>query len=168
MARETGFTLIEILVAISISVLLSAGLILYNRTGEQQIILFKDQAKIINLILRAKSLALQAYNVEGVSGCGYGVHFDPAGIIILFKDQATDCAGSDNIYSGPSEEIGRMTFTSKEKFSQLDFTDILYIPPDPKVVLTPALDDGLIIIGVFNGDSQVKIKVNSSGQVSQN
>lgn len=167
MKGKLGFTLIEIFITISISVLLSAALILYNRVGERQISLFKNQAQIINLILRAKSLALQTY-IEGPSACGYGVHFDSAGVVILFKDQTADCLASDNVYSGPSEEIGRVALPKDEKFFQLDFSDIIFIPPDPRTVLTPAIDSGLIIISSNDGSSQVKIKVNSAGQVTVN
>ena len=167
MTSRKGFTLIEIFITVSISVLLSAAMILYNRTGERQIALFKDQARVINLILRAKSLALQTYT-EGSAACGYGVHFDSAiGAAILFKDQAADCANSDNVYSGPSEEIGKVVLPSGEKFSQLDFSDITFIPPDPRVVITPVMDSGLIVISPLDDSSQVKIRVNSAGQVTQ-
>lgn len=158
--------MIEIFIVVSISVLLSAAMILYNRIGERQIALFKDQARIINLILRAKSLALQTYT-EGSAACGYGIHFDSAvSTAILFKDQAADCANSDIIYSGLSEEIGKVVLPSGEKFSQLDFSDIIFIPPDPRVVITPVMDSGLIIISPLDDSSRVKIRINSAGQVT--
>ena len=42
-----AFTLIELLVVLGVTVGLSAVLITYSRTGERQIILFPQHAKII-------------------------------------------------------------------------------------------------------------------------
>ena len=161
----SGFTLIEILVVVSITALLSSILIVYSRVGERQILLFREQAKIINMILKSKSLALQTY-VTGEKICGYGVHFEAPRSVILFKDSADDCATSDNIYSGAGEDFEKMKLDNLIVFLELDFTDILFIPPDPQVKLTPALSAGTISIKADDSESVAKVKINSAGQVS--
>ncbi|MDP1538756.1 MAG: hypothetical protein Q8M00_01875, partial [bacterium] len=68
--KQRAFTTIEILVIIGILSLLSATLILYSRTAEHQIVLFKEQAKVISILSRAKSLSIVTYGKADVP-CGY-------------------------------------------------------------------------------------------------
>lgn len=162
---ESGFTLIEMLVVVSITALLSSVLIIYSRIGERQILLLREQAKIVNMILKSKSLALQTY-VTGEKVCGYGVHFEEPRSAILFKDLADDCSSSDNVYSGAGEDFEKLTMDILLSFSAIDFTDILFIPPDPQVKLSPDQASGNISIKANDSDTVVKIKINSAGQVS--
>ncbi|OGY67866.1 MAG: hypothetical protein A3H63_00435 [Candidatus Harrisonbacteria bacterium RIFCSPLOWO2_02_FULL_45_10c] len=161
-----AFTLIELLVVLGVTVGLSAVLITYSRTGERQIILFREQAKVINAILRAKNLAIQAY-AGGGNVCGYGVNFQPNAAVI-FKDLAPDCASSDNKYSGDASEL----FESYQlnplvQFSQMPISDAVFIPPDLKVIFTPGgVSEPLFIISTLDGGSSVKIRINDAGQVT--
>lgn len=161
--------MIEILVALMITVFLSTILITYNRAGSLQIILFKEQAKIINNVLRAKNLATQIFN-QGSPVCGYGVHFDKdKKLFILFKDLANPCSNSDNRYSGSAEDLESGILDSQIKFSNLGLFDILFIPPEPIVIIDgdPAKKGDFIVeINSKSGGSPKKIKVNSFGQVS--
>src|SRR3989344_9601663 len=169
MAKQSGFTLIETLVTLTITALLIGVLITYNRAGGLQIAVFKDQAKIINTLLRAKSLSLQIFT-EAVPACGYGVHFDAANkIFLIFKDLADPCSGSDNRYSGSTEDLEVISLDSQLKFSNLGLSDILFIPPEPLVVIDGDLGktgDFLIEIDTLSGGSPKKIKINNFGQVS--
>lgn len=162
-----GFTLVEMLVVVSITAMLSSMLILYSRTGERQILLFREQSKVINMIAKSKSLALQTY-IDGSAACGYGVHFSLPSTIILFKDQAADCAASDNIYSGPSEDFSHLILGAGIVFSASDVVDMLFIPPDPTVKLNPNQVSGVITMQTIDGGTQARIKVNNSGQISVN
>lgn len=162
-----GFTLVEVLVVVSITALLSSVLILYSRTGERQILLFREQAKVLNLISKSKSLALQTY-IDGASACGYGIHFTLPGTLILFKDQAPDCAASDNIYSGPDEDFSHLILGDGIVISSADISDILFIPPDPSVKLTPDQVSGIITLQTIDGGTSARIKLNNSGQISVN
>ena len=166
-SSTSGFTLIETLVVLSITALLSTVLILYSHIGENQIALFRDQSQVIGIIAKAKSLALQTY-VSGGAACGYGVHFTLPNTVILFKDQAANCANSDNVYSGPSEEFSHLILDQNITFASTDMTDILFVPPDPTVIMTPAITSGTITLQAAGSTAQVKIKVNSAGQISTN
>lgn len=165
MKTQSGFSFVEVLVATSIFALLSALLIAYNRAGEQHIAILKDQARAIGAILRAKSLAVDTY-LGGGKVCGYGIHFEIPGDFIIFKDLAADCAVSDHKYSGEDENFEANKLSPNLKFSSLEVTDILFIPPDPKVILTPDKTSGIIAISTEDRSATVKIKVNDFGQVS--
>jgi hypothetical protein len=164
-----SFTLIEMLIAVSITVLLSSVLIIYSRVGENQIILFKDQARIVGTLLRAKNLAFQIYS-EGAEVCGYGAYLDPvSGNFIIYKDLADPCSNSDNKYSGASEDFELNKLDLKLKFSNPEFSDILFIPPEPKVIIDgdPAKKGEFsITIETSDGANFKKIKINDFGQIS--
>lgn len=173
---QRGFTLIELLVVLGIMAMLSSIAIIYSRTGEQQIFLFKEQAKVVSVILRAKSLALQTFAESATAGvCGYGAHFvgAPDNQFILFKDLAasgSDCGTADHRYSGPAEDFEVNKLENNLKFAPLDLTDIVFVPPDPLVVLNPPLvppqTSVLIKITTLDNVSEVKIKVSNAGQVT--
>ena len=171
MKKQSGFTLVEVLVVISITVLLSAVLIVYNRSGESQIVLLKEQAKIIGILLRAKNLALQIYSPDGGGVvCGYGVHFDVAkNEFLIFKDSADLCSSSDNKYSGPNEDFEKHKIDSRLKFLSLELADLLFIPPDPVVAIDGDINKKgsfEIVIGSVDGAGEKKIKVNNFGQIT--
>lgn len=171
-----GFTLIEIIVSIGIIALLSAVLLTYNRAGERQIILFKEQAKVISILSRAKSLSISAF---GQGNCGYGVHLEAPRTFLIFKDIPStvgDCSSADKKYSGTgtSEKFDNslsFTLDSAVEFdsSLTTLSDIIFIPPDMSVVINSNLTKDSATITVKTSDnsgSSAKIKVNNAGQIS--
>lgn len=160
-----AFTLIEVLVTLSITLILTTVMIAYSRSGEQQILLFKEQAKIINVISRAKSLALQTFQ-SGATFCGYGVHFDVEGTFILFRDTANECAASDYVYSGPAERVESYQLDARVRFSQVGIFDIVFIPPDPQVRLSPDQLEADIQIRAVGGTATAGIHVTNAGQIT--
>lgn len=180
-----GYTILEILVVFTILTLMSGILLTYNRTGGQQILLFREQAKIIGLILRAKSFALGAYIQTGAP-CGYGVHFDrTAKEVRIFKDlpqsekpqdcSNTDGTGPDYIYTGIGENLDPPI---KEKL-EVDFAlpsqepailnDIVFLPPEPRVAINGnSAPTGTFTVSISNNGTVKTVKVNSFGQISTN
>ena len=160
-----AFTLVEMLVVMAIIAVISASLILYSRTGERQIILFKDQALIVAALSRAKSLSVATFGQAGVP-CGYGVHFETPRKFLIFKDLVSDCNASDNIYSGGNELFESFELNQSLNFGNLTLTDVIFIPPNPKVVITPIQDEAVINIRTADGTSSLNVKVTSAGQIS--
>lgn len=79
MRDEEGFSLIETLVVIAITGILTAMAIGYTRGNEGRIALIVERAKLQGMLERAKALALQGYEREGGEtdlGICYGVYFD--------------------------------------------------------------------------------------------
>lgn len=62
---RSGFTLLEILIVISITIMISGIAISYNGSTQQQIGLYVEVQKLAELILRAKSLAVSTYRDPG-------------------------------------------------------------------------------------------------------
>mgnify|MGYP001592472138 CR=1 FL=1 len=170
LVRWAGFTLIEMVVIIGVLTLLTSFLILYGRTGERQIILLRDKAKVINIILRAKSLAISTL-VEDEPACGYGVYIESSRYLV-FKDKSLDCASSDRIYSGEAsgEKLVEETFDLDPalRFSEIGAANILFVPPDPKVFLDggQTLNEAKISIVTVDNRLKADIIINNAGQVS--
>jgi prepilin-type N-terminal cleavage/methylation domain-containing protein len=70
--RRHGFTLIEVLVVVSVTLVLSGILLVgFGGKARSQNAVFVDAAKISEVILRAKALAISTYNIPPIP-CGYG------------------------------------------------------------------------------------------------
>lgn len=154
-----AFTLIEILITLGIMVMLTSILIVYSRRSEQQIALFKEQAKVVSIILRAKSLAIQTSAGDYQTGdpilCGYGVHFeyDPGtknNRYFIFKDlvdPGANCSkvsdkkySTDFLFLDDAKDVKVEEFALPEnlQFAETSsLTDVLFMPPEPKVWREP-------------------------------
>lgn len=162
---STGFTIIEMLVVIAILSLISTSLLLYSRTGERQIILFREQSRIVGTLSRAKSLSIATLGQVGVP-CSYGVHFETPKKFSIFKDLASDCNAADKVYSGIDELLESFELDQAVNFGNLTLTDIVFIPPDPRIVITPEQDEAVINIKTISGNTSSTIKVTSAGQIT--
>lgn len=169
-AMRRGFSLIEMLVVLAILVLLTSVLVLYNRSGERQILVLREKARLIGTLLRAKSLAINTF-VEDSPACGYGVHIDPPRYFI-FRDRAIDCRTSDHIYGASSDEIvpdAEASLPPLLSFSAVGASDIVFVPPDPEVFLNggTALTEAIISLSSADGASQASVTITDAGQVSE-
>lgn len=167
-----AFTLIEVLVMVTVTVILAGVIITYSHTGEKQIVLFRDQAQVISALNRAKSLAIQMSSPELISvidTCGYGVHFDNVSqTYLIFKDLKG--AYCDNVYSGESsgEKVEEYNLDFRLKFDTF-LRDVKFIPPDPKTKLNNSDSVTEEIITIKTKDmpvSEVKIEINNAGQIT--
>ena len=171
-----GFSVIEMLVVMSILVVLTSFLILYNRTGELQILLLREQAHLISTVIRAKSLALNTL-IEDVPACGYGVHIEVStgaapSRYFIYRDKAINCRTSDRIYAAASDEIVAGTeviFPPQIVFGDVGVHDILFVPPMPEVFLdgSQGLTEADIVMMSSDGKTKATVTVNNAGQISQ-
>lgn len=168
---KKGFTLVEILISIGIVALLSSAMIAYNRVGGRQIILFKEQAKVLGVLSRAKTLSISTFGEIAVS-CGWGVHFEAPKTFLIFKDLAAsgDCSLADKKYSGTDELFESFDLDSGVEFdsSLTTLSDIVFVPPYFSVVINSdsVQDFAAVVIKTIDGGSSATIKVNSAGQIS--
>ncbi|MCP6720207.1 MAG: prepilin-type N-terminal cleavage/methylation domain-containing protein [Patescibacteria group bacterium] len=181
---SNGFTLVEIMVVIAITVLLSSIAITYNRSGERQIVLFRDQALVVGLLNRTKSLAIQKYRDPDISGdystCAFGLHFESGSRdFILFQDFGEGGCSLANYAYGPTdptatpppplEELESFSLDSKLEFSGIPIggLDILFVPPELTATTTHASGFPVTItIQTVGGGSTVPITVFSiAGQI---
>jgi len=163
--------MIELLVTIGIIVLLSSLVITYSRTGQNQIILFKEQTILVELLIRARSLSVGTLG-EAVAPCDYGVNFSPLGRVILFREYSPSndpkCSDANRVYNSGDEKLEELYLGQAITFSELGLADVVFIPPDPRVVIDndETKLEATIKIKVAGGLSEKAIKITNAGQIT--
>ncbi|HUC31364.1 MAG TPA: prepilin-type N-terminal cleavage/methylation domain-containing protein [Candidatus Paceibacterota bacterium] len=92
-----GFTLIEILIVLAITAVLSGLAIVYSHVGQSQISLSIEESKVAQLILEAKELSIATYSADDAT-CAYGVQFNLASS--TYSLFAYNAAASSTLYPG--------------------------------------------------------------------
>ena len=179
-SRE-GFTLVEIIVVLGITALLSSIMISYNYVSRQQLALYSEQMKFVETIFRAKSLALSPYTQSsGGDICGYGIHVDyEAKNYSLFnynKPQGTTCQGINSIDINSENIISTVEIDKNVKFMNSQngtarYDDFLFISPDPITLVSSdgtTINNGSVSVTVQTQDGSLSadISVNSAGLIN--
>ncbi len=137
----------ELLIIIGISaILLSFGFSFYNRAAERQLILFREQNKLVSALDKAKYLALSTFGQEQAP-CGFGVNLNASNnTIIIFKElpiSGNDCANNiDYVYTpagplagGGDEIIETIQLDQMVRFNNLTLNNVVFIPPAPQITI---------------------------------
>jgi prepilin-type N-terminal cleavage/methylation domain-containing protein len=127
--NERGFTLIEVLVVSSITVVITGLLILnFSRSRvdlNQTVITVSDAVR--------EAQALSGSLVQGTYRCGYGIHFSTTGYLIYAGPDATetDCSSEDRNY-GAGDDIVRSATLPNDLLEIVEpAPDIFFEPPNP-------------------------------------
>lgn len=175
LSRKKGFTLIEVIVVVSIITILSGYLLVYTGRSRGQIALSVEQAKLAQIISRSKALAISTYGVSQAP-CGYGVSMQySAGTYTLYSYTIPDCATISGIDATSPGYAALQTFSLPKNIvwdddsAKLDA--VLFVPPDPQTLLwsneSPLINaSGNIYLKTQDGASRASISVNQSGQIS--
>ncbi len=179
----------------SITLVLSAILIGYARESGRQLLLISSQAKVINLISRAKSLSVATFVDENLIDekdlptdpaaskiCGYGVHVNRGvGQVFIFRDSAVDCSADDPARRYVYDDKDDVKLTSTlDVFSVPDttvqfgddttLTDVLFVPPDPTVFVNanadPSLQSAKVTLQSKDKSLNVLVKIDNAGKIS--
>lgn len=176
MKSRGGFSLFEMVVVVGITVLLSALTITYNRSGERQLLLFKDQAVVVGLLNRAKSLSVQKYQNPAITQdwvfCAFGVHFEAPRDVILFADLgegSCDPVNANYRYDAgvvPPEALETKSLDARNEFSGLPEggLDILFIAPELTATSSAGLPVTITINSTVGGLSS-ETTVSAAGQI---
>jgi prepilin-type N-terminal cleavage/methylation domain-containing protein len=174
-----GFTIIEILVVIAITSLLSGLIVTYSSTGRDQVSLYVEESRLAQTILRAKSLAISTYANVSAPSCGYGFHIDYQGQQYqVFSYNPPVCGGVTSINPAFMIPIDSIRLTTSLIISNSipgggsGISDVLFVPPDPKTLIWTVADPatptslGDINLATKSGNASVTIGVNAAGQIS--
>jgi len=188
--NNKGFTIVELIATFSVITILASYMILYNKTNKAQIILSLEQAKLVDALNTAKSLALSTY-IENNSSCGYGVYINYQNnsyeIFRYGQPPQTDCKTitsstitsiiSDNTYN----KIKTAALPTEIIFNSGNYKldALFFIPPDPKTLIWRSNSNNPISESDPNYESYIylitkdgsilkKIKISTAGQISFN
>ncbi len=175
-----GFTLIELLVVLAVTALLSGILILYSHTSRQQVALYVEEAKLVQLIIRAKSLSLATYRQSSLPICGYGVHINynntTYALFSYPKPGGSSCSAITSINPSLETIVSSFSLSRELAFvssppagSRID--DFLFIPPDPIILINSngsmiTSGFGNIVLTTADRSLQATITVSSAGQIT--
>jgi len=185
---KRAFTLIEILITISIMGILGGFLMAYNSTSRRQVALYVEASKIAQVIFRAKAFAITTLSqnpLPGQKNCGYGVHINygtPATYDIFIYGTFPVNFNCLSIPSMPAPAIDKSKTVAVNSYtldpnltfdpSRSDKMDyVLFIPPAPTTLVS--VDGGATIsasgtsiyLKTNDGLASSIIKVSNLGQV---
>jgi prepilin-type N-terminal cleavage/methylation domain-containing protein len=180
--KNSGFSLVEILVVLGIVVVLSGIALTANQTSKSQLSIFKTEALLIGSINRAKALSQQRLDIEDI--CAFGVHFSSSGFLI-FGDKIVDpvadiqCRNLNGFYTGNAIYDEGYDYVVDNPIvldsgislnPEVQEKDIVFLPPDLTATTTFENQDGdvgLPINIVITGQSGTKtIILEEGGQIS--
>ncbi len=138
--KENGFTLIEILVVISIMIFMTALVLPNWRRGNQGLALERALHQVAQDITRAEESALRAQFFQCQTGSikGYGVYWDrnamPDSYLVF-----ADCNGNEkyDISDTTVETIEMENGISISSLSPDPSFSIVFTPPEPRVTIDP-------------------------------
>ncbi len=165
MPKQKGFTLVEMLIIlVIIVVLLIIALPGYN-SSRQTLALERSAVQLAQDIRWAQEMAMSARESSECPGkYVYGVSLDQnePEKYFVFGDCDED---DDGIYQPEDDELIREEFLEKDiSFNIPNNIDIVFIPPDPTVVITPDSETISIILENEKGGSKT-VKVNKIGLI---
>ncbi len=153
--NQQGFTLIEMLVVLGVIAFLSFSLIgSFSRTR-----IDTDQTSnlIMATIREAQTRSVSSSTYSSYSPCGYGIHYVNSTNIIIYvgPNAATaspSCSSMDKRYNASRDSILRTQTITDSKVEILSsFSDIFFLPPDPKTYLNNSSSLGQAPIGIQVG-----------------
>ncbi|MFH1246449.1 MAG: prepilin-type N-terminal cleavage/methylation domain-containing protein [Candidatus Liptonbacteria bacterium] len=178
-AKRCGATLIEVLISIAVTAVLSSMVILYGGASRTQMNLYVETVKFSQVLLRAKSLAISLYGGSTLT-CGYGVRIDQSGTYYsLFRyslpegDNIEKCRQVDALDTGSPYyvEVQKYNLSPEVTFDTAQGTidEVLFVPPDPKTKLwngaSGVKESGNVVITAGENSNRM-ITVTTSGQVN--
>lgn len=132
---KKGFTLIELMVVVSIMTLLSVSVLANYREGQKKYALAQAAQKLTSDLRKAQNMAISGTGIYG-QYCGYGITIDASSAPYsynLYADFSADCSLSDNRYSAGDTIVSTMTLPQGIKIDSTTPSpvDIFFKPPEP-------------------------------------
>ncbi len=175
--QKRGFTMIELIVTISILVIITTSIFIKYPTFRQNISLKRTAQEVALTIRQAQvyGLSTKEFQPETSIFSGYGVHFESGtDSFILFAD-----ADNDKTYDGASENVQVFQIQTGDKIADLCGNeicgvmkmDIVFYLTNPPVsitadsILLPFGSDAGVVIISLQGQTKT-ISVLPSGQIA--
>lgn len=181
-----GFTLVELLVTLSLFVILT-GVVLFNQSKFNSSILLTNLAYDVAITIRqAQTFGINVREAPGGGGefdYAYGVHFNnnDQKTIVLF----VDATGNEKYDSANQESIDKYKIKKGNYIKEICVTpnggtetcdstdkylDITFLRPDPDAIIKSSISSGMIdsakiVISSPDGNTRY-VLVNSTGHIS--
>ncbi len=166
---KEGFTLIETLIVLAITAILSTIFLAYNSSSNGQVALYTERAQVVGALQRAKTLALDKYMVSpgSTSSCAFGVHFQTStGVYSIYGKYpppgSTDCTAGYGFMGNSSDTVVQsLQLQGKVGFVDPTPSDIYFVPP-----YFIANATGTITLKSNDSGATASIEVTQGGSIS--
>jgi len=169
--KGAGFTIIEMMVTLSIVTLLAVMVLAYSRQSERVTNLIRDSNKMVYELRRAQNLAmLTLQRVSSQPICGWGIYINkdavPQTQYILFSDFC-DTGNKRQYNSG--EDFETVNLLKGVEISETNIFSVAFVPPEPQVKFNPSLSGDALITMCLETDPSncFTIHITSAGQISK-
>jgi len=171
--KKNGFTLLEILVVISIIIILTGIVLLNYRTTGQQLAIQRAAFKLAADIRRTQEMAMSAKELPGtgIPIGGYGVYLQNANdISYLIYADTNPASGNEQYDAGGDTVVETINLEQGVKISSVSPSSLSvnFKPPDPAIMLGGSAGNNEVIItlALIADTSKTKtIKVNKAGRI---
>jgi len=138
--KNNGFSLIELLVVMSIIATFSVALILNFRVSSTNTSARQQAASVIvSDIRRAQTMALAGSRFGGNTICGYGIHYINSSSYLIYAgaDEGLPmCSNTNHNYQAGVDFLVETKIIQNINMEiRSSFADIFFEPPDPRVYL---------------------------------
>jgi len=175
MKKNAGYTLVELLVVLGVTVLLSSLLIVYSHEGERMGNIMRVRAQVVADINRAKNLAITARDWNGEKTCGYGVYFDTKNnqYIIFTDPSSANCGASDHLRNSSGQnDVEVIKVPQKFQLMETNVQQVFFMPPNPTVFFDGDVAENsstteVLITFIYQNETQPAfvVHINPIGQV---
>lgn len=172
--KSLGFTLIEVLVVMGITMLLTTMAIVYNRGSESRFAVASDQSAIAVSINRAKSLTLGRSGTpdipSGMEVCAFGIHFDGNNNrFTIYQDlePENNCSKPNNQYTFDGTQLETIRSVDLDPRVEFNFSgtrDVAFKPPFLEAVSSSSFPVRVDLIST-DGITEQSLIIESSGRV---
>lgn len=190
-SNRRAFTLIEMVIAVSMIVILSGIILGYTNVSRKHVELANNETRLLGLLFNAKSLS-QSFILESLDDdeevCAYGIHVEDVSagtdFAFIFQDRVVigdGCETSDNVFTAGEalpESINSFYVSDLLEFGpDIDLENAIFIPPDPTVIINgdptsstnPSLGTKsakIVIQSKEDQDVKFTVILNHAGQIS--
>jgi prepilin-type N-terminal cleavage/methylation domain-containing protein len=164
--NKKGFTVIEVLVVVAITGILAGALIGFNKSSQKSIALTSEQGRVVSILSRARSLALNRYSAGATNyTCGIRAKLSSGGIQLLAVTRPQDSKVTDCATSNTSVAIESFSFENGVTMKSGP-AEIYFESPYLKTTFVPASESSaIVILGVSETSLVSKVEITSGGTV---
>ena len=169
-----SFTLIELMVVVSITVILSGMVFVNMRVGGRSTDVNSATEKMAGIVKQAQMQALTGKTVGGTRpNGGYGVYFDESTDPDSYKFFINDSVSANYEYDAGDTVIQTYTLLSQIDFMSISHTTILFVPPSGKIYVSNGAGGSeltganISMVSIEHNDESFigYVRINSQGEI---